>query len=498
MNKAHILIVDDEEDVCKLIQDRLKSLGYEASYVLNGPDALSYAEKKHPDLIILDIMMPGMDGYEVSKRLIDGQAVSTIPIIMLTAHQSQGDKLKALMMGIDDYITKPFDFEELVARIESVLRRSRRQGVQKNIAGSSKVLPSLNPEDQKRLKLIREMINSKVSRLDPIYNVLTQTGYTYPLAAKVLELKDGSEINDLDLLVERQCLQREFFDKILLCPFCKNYNLNIREVCPACKSPHLKIKDMIHHYRCAYTGIEDEFKEGIQYVCPKCHRELRNIGVDYDKPGQNYFCEACKNLSTSAETRGQCRACDQIFEIENSLRQVIYSYHLSPRAKEVIEKGAFLDQVAEETWIDQEVDVYNLRYLRSLLSQEIKQAEHFTRPLSLLMLSVENYQGFKQQRGDVVAVKLMKDLTQTLKESLRDIDIPARFQENSLVVMMTELAQKSVIEIAKAIQEKITKNLKSQYSSADFAIRTVTYPNDGKNEDALLKNLLNASPTTRG
>lgn len=497
MSKANILIVDDEEDVCKLIQDRLKSLGYEANYVLNGPEALTYAEKKHPDLIILDILMPLMDGYEVSKRLIDGNKVSTIPIIMLTAHQSQGDKLKALTMGIDDYITKPFDFEELVARMESVLRRSKREGVKKLSPAFHKSLSSLSPEDQNRLKLITEMLQTKTSRLDPVYDVNTQTGYTYPLAAKILGLQEGSEVDDLDILTERWCLHREFFDKIILCPFCKNYNLNIREVCPSCKSPHLKIVDMVHHYRCAYTGIEDEFKQGIDYVCPKCHKELKNIGVDYDKPGQNYFCEACKTLSVGAETTGQCRACDQIFNIENAFRQVIYSYHITPSAKEVVEQGTFLDFAAEESLIDQEVDVYNLRYLRSLLPHELKQAEHFKRPHSLLMLSVENYQDLRQQKGEVVAVKLMKDLTLALKECLRDVDVPARFHENSIVVMMPELGQKAVQESAQKIQEKIAKDLKPHYESTKLAIRVVTFPDDGKNEDVLLKTLLHCAPLAR-
>jgi len=496
MGKAHILIVDDEEDVCTLIQDRLNSLGYDSDYVLNGAEALDYAEQKHPDLILLDIMMPGMDGYEVSRQLIGNKGVSKIPIIMLTAHQSQGSKLKALTMGIDDYITKPFDFDELVARMEAVLRRSRlERGAPAPANAATAPSPrAMSPDDENRLRLLKEMELKKISNLEPVYDLSSRSAYAYPLAAKVFSEKDGSELRHLEVLADRQCLYREFFDKILLCPFCKNYNLNIREACPACHSPHVKAVEMLHHYRCAYTGVEDEFKQGIDYICPKCHKELKNIGVDYDKPGQSFFCEACKTLSNEANTEAQCRACLQVLSVDNALRQNIYSYSLTQRGREAVQEGGFLELASTDSWMDPGMDVYTLRYLHSLLSQEIKQAEHFKRPLSLLMLSVENFKEVLEQKGEVLAQKMMKDFIRSVKEGLRPVDIPASFHENSLVVMMVECDKKQAREVAKSLRAKIEKDLMPQYDFAQFALRAASFPEDGVNDEALLQSLLKNKP----
>lgn len=495
MAKAKILIVDDEQDVCETIQDRLRALNYDAHYVLNGPDALEWVKKNPPDLIILDILMPNMDGYEVSQKLMDGNPVSAIPIIMLTALHSQQNKLKALTMGIDDYITKPFDFEELVARMEAVLRRGRRPfGSASNKSPASSVKNTLSSEDSKRLNLLKEMSQKQIRKLEPIYNIQSSTGYSYPFAAHLLGTPPGAEWAQLELLTEWGCFDKEFFDKILLCPFCKNYNLNIRENCPSCKSVDLKIVDMIHHYRCAYTGIEEEFKQGIEYVCPKCHRELKNIGVDYDKPGQNFLCEACHSLSADAETRGQCRACNQIFSIETAIRQIIFSYLFTPTASEAIAQGAFSKKTDQESWINKERDVYNLSYFRSVLTQEVRQAQHFKRPLSLILLTIENLKAIYAQKGEVVTSQVMKQITEIFKENLRNIDLPAYFQENSLVAMLLECDKVLASEIAQKIRSKLEAFSSSKFNSLKFSLRAVSFEKDGKSEDVLLKKLLEVQP----
>ncbi len=119
---SKILIVDDEEDIIFLLKDSLESRGHVVLSASNGDEALEKA-KKMPELIILDIMMPGMDGYEVCRNIRDRVQC---PIIFLSAKQSETDKVKALALGGDDYIVKPFSIKELMARIDSHLRREKR------------------------------------------------------------------------------------------------------------------------------------------------------------------------------------------------------------------------------------------------------------------------------------------------------------------------------------------------------------------------------------
>lgn len=114
-----ILIVDDENKIRELIKINLELAGYECLEASNGDDALKTLETIHPDLVLLDIMLPGKNGYELSNIFIDKK----IPIIFLTAKDSTIDKVSGLKMGAEDYITKPFESLELLARIEVVLRR---------------------------------------------------------------------------------------------------------------------------------------------------------------------------------------------------------------------------------------------------------------------------------------------------------------------------------------------------------------------------------------
>jgi len=119
-----ILVIDDEKDLIKLIDLHLSKEGYLVIGAKNGIEGLDIALKHKPDLILLDIMMPKLDGLEVCKRLKSATETSRIPVVMLTAKAQETDKVIGLELGADDYITKPFSPRELVARVKAVLRRS--------------------------------------------------------------------------------------------------------------------------------------------------------------------------------------------------------------------------------------------------------------------------------------------------------------------------------------------------------------------------------------
>jgi len=116
-----ILIVDDDPDIFDLAELYLQGDGFDVVRATNGADALNWAATTRPDLVVLDLMLPGIDGWEVCRRL---RAASAVPIIMLTARGDPVDRVVGLELGADDYITKPFYGRELVARVKAVLRRS--------------------------------------------------------------------------------------------------------------------------------------------------------------------------------------------------------------------------------------------------------------------------------------------------------------------------------------------------------------------------------------
>ena len=124
ISKRKILIVDDEKELVKLITFNLAIAGYDVLSAKNGIEALEISEQENPDLIILDIMLPRIDGWEVCRRLKQNPRTSNIPIIMLSALSEVDDKLKGFDLGTDDYVTKPFSPRELVVRVKRVLARS--------------------------------------------------------------------------------------------------------------------------------------------------------------------------------------------------------------------------------------------------------------------------------------------------------------------------------------------------------------------------------------
>lgn len=122
MSVRRILVIEDDPKTSASIEMYLRHGGYRVDVATNGDDGLERARRDHPDLIVLDLMLPGMSGLEICRAL--REASSAVPIIMLTARSTEEDKLRGLNLGADDYLTKPFSPRELVARVAAVLRRS--------------------------------------------------------------------------------------------------------------------------------------------------------------------------------------------------------------------------------------------------------------------------------------------------------------------------------------------------------------------------------------
>ena len=120
--REHILVIEDDASILQLLRRGLAYEGYSADTAANGPEGLLKARERPPDLVVLDWMLPGLDGLEVCRRLRSG---GPVPILMLTARDAVADRVEGLDAGADDYLVKPFDLEELLARVRALLRRAK-------------------------------------------------------------------------------------------------------------------------------------------------------------------------------------------------------------------------------------------------------------------------------------------------------------------------------------------------------------------------------------
>ncbi|MDA9726536.1 phosphate regulon transcriptional regulator PhoB [Candidatus Pelagibacter sp.] len=128
-----IFIIEDEPSIIQLVQHNLEKNGFIVSSSLNGNDGLKELKKFQPDLLLLDWMLPDLSGIEICKNIRKDNSFKNLPVIMLTAKGEEEDKIKGLNSGVDDYLTKPFSFNELMARIKAVLRRSNPNTVSDNL-----------------------------------------------------------------------------------------------------------------------------------------------------------------------------------------------------------------------------------------------------------------------------------------------------------------------------------------------------------------------------
>lgn len=202
---AKILVVDDEVSIVTMLAYNLKKEGYDVVTAEDGEVALEKFESENPDLLLLDIMMPKMDGYEVCRKI---REKSNVPIIMLTARADEVDKVVGLEMGADDYVTKPFGNRELIARVKANLRRSDIAPVTNNEKdGNNQVYGDLNIDfDRYEVTKRGEVINLTLREFELLTFLATQTPTIFTrenLLEKVWGYEYFGDVRAVDVTIRR-------------------------------------------------------------------------------------------------------------------------------------------------------------------------------------------------------------------------------------------------------------------------------------------------------
>ncbi|HSL28735.1 MAG TPA: response regulator [Anaerolineales bacterium] len=171
MGKARLLVVEDDIDIGNMLKIYFSGMDFDVDVAMRGADALEKTKQVLPHLIVLDIMLPDIDGYEVCRTLRTNMRTSHIPVIFLTQKDERSDKLQGLELGADDYITKPFDIEELKLRVQGAIRRSERESLTDPRSG----LPAGRLIEEQLRRIIREkgwaLLDAGISHFEPFKNV---------------------------------------------------------------------------------------------------------------------------------------------------------------------------------------------------------------------------------------------------------------------------------------------------------------------------------------
>ncbi len=171
MGKARLLVVEDDVDIANMLKIYFSGMDFDVDVAHRGSDALEKTKHVLPHLIVLDIMLPDIDGYEVCRNLRTSTRTSHIPVIFLTQKDERSDRLQGLELGADDYITKPFDIEELKLRVQGAIRRSERESLTDPRSG----LPAGRLIEEQLRRIIREkdwaLLDMRVNHLEPFKDV---------------------------------------------------------------------------------------------------------------------------------------------------------------------------------------------------------------------------------------------------------------------------------------------------------------------------------------
>ncbi len=177
MKTYKILVVDDEVDIVDFIDDYLTGEGYEVIKAYDGVEALDKIRQNLPDLVVLDVMLPGLDGFEVCKQM---RTESTVPILMVTAKDTDVDKIVGLEIGADDYMPKPFNPRELVARVKAILRRTYRQDYQSHSQTVTLKHKDLSIDAERRMATIgHRQLELTMKEFDLLLFLMRNPGHVY-------------------------------------------------------------------------------------------------------------------------------------------------------------------------------------------------------------------------------------------------------------------------------------------------------------------------------
>lgn len=251
----------------------------------------------------------------------------------------------------------------------------------------------------------------------------------YPLLAGIAQPR-----RLLEDLAGQGLLQRRHFDRFYFCGHCSSSRLHVREECSSCRSSDLHDVSLVHHYRCGYQGEETGFRQQDSLQCPKCHKELRHYGVDYDKPATVHRCGACSELSDEPAIGFVCNDCGRHADAGSLETRDWYHYSLTPGGAAALAAGV-LPQNSVRALLGKKVGICSTREFALTATQLLRIAERFQRPLSACSIHIRN---FDELRGEFGVSNLASGfllLGEIIAQVLRNTDLVSVHGQNIYLLL---------------------------------------------------------------
>jgi two-component system, cell cycle response regulator len=436
--KPRILIVDDEPLNIKLLNGKLPEGKYETLSCTSGIEAIRIATQEEPDLILLDVMMPDMDGFTVSRLLKEKATTRGIPIILVTALDGLDNKLKGLETGADEFLTKPVNTIELLSRINSLLRLKQYR---ERLSLHNQSEKSFNASAGQADKPEESFFPAKILIVDDDEKDSQIFKSFFKDRNYDLEwVKSGEEALDLVLWKD--------FDLILLDVLLPG--LDGFEICSRLKNA-ARTRD-------------------IQIILVTCLPELTNKIKGIELGADDYLIKPINSRELQARTKvllDKKRCMDLLYlKYESALNSAIY---------------------------DGLTTLYNQTYFRKFFEQEMKRAARQKYQVTLIILDVDNFKEINDSWGHLSGDHILSELGSLIKNNVREIDLTARYGGDEFALVLPYADQDEAIQVAERVRAAIVSHPFSQNNGSEtlrltISIGIASFPTDGSTLEEVIRN----------
>ena len=398
-----ILVVDDEEQIRTVLAEMLTLEGYQVIQAEDGETALGIADLEHPDLVLLDVRMPGMDGFEVAKRLKTDIKTRHIPIVMITALTDTADRVRGLDAGADDFLSKPVNDIALFARVRSLTRLKVMMDelrVRRATTGQLDITNEAPPdtEDDARNGRIL-LVESEELLAEKLTEYLSAAGHDISRATTAAEALECSREQEMDIIIVSLHLAGE--DGLRLCS-------------------QYRSQDETRHVPILLTLDEGD---------------LEQLAKGLDLGVTDYLIRPIDQNELLARTRTQIRR---------------RRYH--DKLHEMLDKSVSL------AYTDALTGVYNRRYMNAHLDRKIMEISDTQKPVSVLIFDIDHFKRVNDNHGHAAGDEVLKTVVERVGSSIRDFDLLARYGGEEFVVIMPS----TPADLAAMVAERLRQRLAAQ------------------------------------
>ncbi|HHL73732.1 MAG TPA: response regulator [Bacteroidetes bacterium] len=477
MAKEKLLLIDSDMQTLDELDKLFSRKGYEVMQARSEADAVVALELNRPELIIMDVQLDDVDGYTLLENIKKNPDWRLVPVIILSSKKKYEDKLRGLRLGVMDYLTKPYDSEELVARVRNILDLYMMKVQKKDETG-----PASSQE-----RLLSFMKQRGIRTLVPRVKKQAKLGYEYPEAAKILNPEEpGGEIFFLESIARARLLERVFYDAIHICPECGHHDLNFREVCPQCSYADIAALRMITHRTCGYRGLENKFETENGKRCPRCLETLAREGVDFETSTSSlHLCAGCDTRFTEPVVNCRCMNCDQQWDVSEVLVRKIYAYKLIADTREEFLPGPpkkAMPGACED--IEKKVKELKVHFVgmdgfARQLGREIDRAKKENSGVSLLSVRFGNIECSDQKKFE----QFSNHVLDGFKTLLREYDVITLKGTFEWLIMLPE----TPFRMAKIFAGRLRDRFVRLDDMVEVEINMASFPEDGSQARELLE-----------